>query len=145
MNNFNEAAQSKSNTELLKMVYEFDEWSPEILNAVEQELLNRKILPTDLVLYKQNKIEMEDTELSKGKEAGLTGQIIGWLTVFGILGFAIGYNYAFSKVRSKYSAKQYFKYNDDSRKNGKYLFYTSLFLSAIVILYKVITLEGTGI
>ena len=145
MNNFSEAVQSKSNTELLKMVYEFDEWSPEMLIAVEQELFNRKILPADLVLNKQNKIEMEDIELSKGKEAGLTGQIIGWLTVFGILGIAIGHNYAFSKVKSKYSAKQYFKYNDDSRKNGKYLFYTSLFLLAIAILYKVITWEGVGI
>lgn len=48
MNNFTESVQSKSNDELLQMVYEFDEWNSEMLKAVELELDQRKILPDDL-------------------------------------------------------------------------------------------------
>ena len=46
MNNFTETVQNKSNEELLKMVYQFEEWSPEMLEAVEDELLKRKNLPS---------------------------------------------------------------------------------------------------
>lgn len=145
MSNFDETVQNKPDAELLKMVYEFDLWSSEMLSAVERELSKREILPADLATYKQEKIEKEDMELSKGKEASLAGQIIGWLTCFGLLGIAIGYNYAFSKVKGKYSAEQYFKYNENSRKNGKNLFYASTLLSALAILYKIITRSGTNI
>jgi hypothetical protein len=136
MNNFNETVKSKTNNELLVMVYEFDRWSPEMLLAIENELVNRDILPTDIKDKKQKMIDAEEIELSKGREASLLGQIVGWLTVFGLLGIYIGYNYTFSKVRSKYSDKVFFKYDDNSRKNGSYLFYTSIVLSAIGLLYK---------
>ena len=136
MTDFNEAVQSKSNGDLLKMIYEIDQWSPGMLAAVEQELLKRNILPADIGERRQKIIDAEGIELSKGRKASLFGQVIGWLTVFGLLGIALGYNYAFSKVRSRYSDKMYFKYNEVSRKNGKYLFYVSLFLTAVTILYQ---------
>jgi hypothetical protein len=45
MNDFRETVQNKLNDELLKMVYGFDEWSPEMLKAVEDELSKRNIYP----------------------------------------------------------------------------------------------------
>src|SRR6266540_2298531 len=129
MTNFIEVVQTKSNDELLKMVYEFDQWNPEMLTVVEKELLDRKILPNDISSRKQELIDIEDAQLSEGKEASLFGQIIGWLTVFGFLGIAIGYNYAFSKIKSKYSDKVFYKYNKDSRTRGRYLFSISIFLT----------------
>jgi hypothetical protein len=139
MTDFSELVQNKSNSELLKMAYEFDGWSPGMLSAVENELLKRKILPGDIADRKKKMADGEDKELSRGQEASLVGQVVGWLTVFGIFGIAIGYTYAFSKVKGKYSDKSYFKYNEDSRKNGIYLFYTSIVLSIVAILYKLVT------
>jgi hypothetical protein len=145
MNDFRETVQHKSNDELLKMVYGFDEWSPEMLKAVEDELSQRNILPDDINTRKQQLIEIEEAQLVKGKQASPFGQIVGWLTIFGLFGILIGYHYAFSKARSKYTGKEYFKYNETSRKNGSYLFYTSICLSGIAIFYKIISANGANI
>ncbi len=145
MTDFRETVRDKSNDELLKMVYGFDEWSPEMLRAVEEELSKRNILPNDINTRKQQLIELEEAQLINGKQASPFGQIVGWLTVFGLFGILIGYHYAFSKTRSKYTGKEYYKYIDTSRKNGSYLFYTSICLSAIAIFYKIITANGANI
>ena len=137
MTQFQEVVENKSNDELLKIVYQFDEWSPELLEAVEHELATRNILPTDISIRKQQTTEIEAEQLLKGKEASIIGQIVGWIAVFGFLGIFIGYHYPFSKVRSKYTNTQYFSYNEDSRKMGSYLFYSSICLSVIALFYKI--------
>ena len=144
MNSFSKIVKTKSNGELLKMVYEFDEWSPEMLEAVQEELTTRNELPSDLQDRKQKLIEVEESKLQKGKDASLIGQIVGWLTVFGLLGIYIGYNYTFSKVKGKHTEKQFYKYNESSRKNGSYLFYTSIILSTLGIIYKLIVFNGSS-
>ena len=108
---FKETVHLKSNDELLKMVYEFDEWSPEMLLTVEAELSDRKLLPEDIGARKQQAITEEEELLRKGKEASLGGQIFGWIFVLGLIGLYIGYNYAYAKVRSKYTGKKYFEYD----------------------------------
>jgi hypothetical protein len=128
--------QEKSNAELLKMAYQLDQWSPEMLSEVEKELTKRNILPADLNARRQQLIDTEEARLIKGQQAGLFGQIIGWATVFGFLGIFIGYHYAFSRRRSKYTGKQYFTYNEPSRKGGTYLFYAAICISLAVLLYK---------
>jgi hypothetical protein len=137
MNDFHGSVISKSNEELLKMVYEFDLWSPEMLTAVEQELAQRNILPNDISSRKQQLAEAENAQLAAGKEASPFGQIFGWLTVFGPVGLAIGYNYAFSKAKCKYSNKTYFKYNEEARKRGRFLMIASIFVMVVLILARI--------
>lgn len=138
MDNFTEIVQNKTNNELLKMVYEFDEWSPDMLLSIEQELGKRNILPDDIKSRKQKLIEIEDVQLSTGKEASIIGLVIGWVTAFGLLGIFIGYYYSFSKIGNKYTGRQYFRYDENSRRNGSWLFYTSIVLSTLGLLYKVL-------
>lgn len=138
-NQYTETLQLKSNDELLKMVYEFDEWSPEMLTAVETELGERKILPDDISIRKQQAINEEHELLSKGTAASLGGQVFGWVFVLGLLGLYIGYNYAFSKVKSKYTGKKYFEYDEPSRKVGSYIFYTGIVVFILSFLYAVVT------
>ena len=133
---FLDTIKDKTDKELIKMVYDFNSWNPEMLSAVEQELNKRNILPTDLKEKKENLTIEENIELTKGKQAGLLGQVVGWLTVFGFLGIFMGYNYAYSKERSKYTDKIYFKYNESSRENGRYLFFTALVMSSFALFYK---------
>jgi hypothetical protein len=85
-------------------------------------------------------IKEEDIVLSNGKEASLIGQVIGWIGISGLLGLFIGYHYAFSKVRSKYTGKEYLKYNEASRKTGAYIFYTAIVIWTLFIIYKMLRL-----
>ena len=144
-NKFQSIVKEKPNEELLVMVYQFDQWDSEMLIAVEEELKLRQILPDDIVKHKQEIIDNELSELSKGKEASLAGQIFGWLGVLGVLGLIIGYNYAFSKTKSKYTGEKFYKYDESSRDNGTYIFYTSLIAFILYFFYKLITLEGYSI
>ena len=141
MNKFIEIANEKSDNDLLSIVYEFDQWSPEMLEAVESELSKREILPTDINTRRQELIEIEDMELSKGKEASVLWLIVGWLTVFGFLGIYIGYNFSYSKIKSKYTNISYFEYNEKSREYGSYLFNTSLLCLLLGIIYTVIKIN----
>jgi hypothetical protein len=141
-NNFTNTAKEKSNDELLAMVYQFAEWSPDMLQAVEKELIERQLLPSDVALRRQEIIDRDTLSLEQGKQASLMGQIFGWLGVLGLIGLVIGYNYAFSKIRSKYTGKTYYKYDRPSRDNGSYIFYISLTVFILYSFYKVATLRG---
>ena len=142
MNRFLDIAKEKSNEELLTMIYQFAEWDPEMLSAVETELQTRGLLPDDIAARKQELIEKEDLALTNGQEASLAGQIFGWFGVLGLLGLFIGYNYTFSKVRSKFTQKEYYKYDKPSRDNGSYIFYTSVAVFILSILYTCIKVMG---
>ena len=135
MENFKEIAGKKKTPELLQMVYAFKEWSPEMLSAVQSELLKRNALPPDIEENRKKLIQEEDNLYAKGREASALGIIGGWLAVSGLLGTFIGYHYAFSKVKSSFTDKVYFKYNESSRKKGKYLFYTSIAFAIGIIIY----------
>jgi len=139
-NNFDPIVKEKPNAELLKMVYQFDQWDAKMLAAVEKELQQRNMLPNDIAERKAKLVEEEEARLSQGKPATIGGQIFGWLGVFGVFGLIIGYNYAFSKVRSSYTGKKYYRYNKDARDNGNYIFYTCLAALIIAVFYKIVTL-----
>jgi len=113
-----------------------------MLSAVEKEVSRRNILPGDIGGRRQTAIEAEDVELSKGKKTSSAGLIVGLLYL--ACWVVLGYSYAFGKVKSKYSDKVHLKYNEDSRKRGSFLFFSSLLLSVAAILYRLITEEGTN-
>jgi hypothetical protein len=80
--------------------------------------------------------------MEEAKQASNRGIIVGWLTCLGLLGIFIGYHYAFSKTRSKYSTKVYFQYNEQSRKTGKAIFYVSVLLVTLEIIYSLLRNNG---
>jgi hypothetical protein len=136
MEHFKEIVKKKTNPELQKIVYAFAEWSPEMLQAAQDELARRGALPDDLEQKKAKLIEEEDALLTEGRDASAMGIIAGWISVLGLLGIFIGYHYAFSKTTSIYTKKSYYKYNSSSRKNGKALFYVSMIAIGAIILYR---------
>lgn len=144
-NRFQQVVSEKTNEELLEMVYQFADWDAEMLIAVEDELKSRQLLPDDLAKRKQQLIDEEDAALSKGKEASLAGHIFGWIGILGIIGLLIGYHYSFSKVRSKYTQKVYYKYDADSRDNGSPIFYIALLVFIGTIVYTIIKVTGAMI
>ena len=139
-NKFKDIVKEKPDEVLLVMVYEFDQWNAEMLGAVRDELSQRNLLPADIDTRRQCLIEKEHGELSNGRQASLAGQIFGWLGCLGLFGLIIGYQHAYAKTRSKYTGKAYFTYDEPSRENGSYIFYTACTVTALSVLYKLITL-----
>ncbi len=139
MNNYyQDIVTQQSDEALLTMVYQFDQWDTDMLQALETELLNRNILPTDITSRKNELIYKEDKILSIGKEATFPQQFLGWIGIVGFLGLIIGYNLAFAKNISKYTGKEYFKYDDETRENGRFMYYISLTIIIVFVLYRVI-------
>lgn len=137
---FESDIRSKTDSELLDMVYEFDKWSPEFLNAVESELIKRNILPADIQDRKSKLIEQETRLLSQSREASPFGLAIGWLGCFGLIGIFVGHNYAFSEIKSRYTDQKFHKYNEATRRTGKNMFWLSIILSSLMLAWQFIEL-----
>ncbi len=123
--------------ELLTMVYQFEQWDDEMMVAVQNELAARNLLPDDVSEKRHRVIEKEDEILSEGKEATFAQQFLGWIGVLGILGLIIGYELAFAKTTSTLTGKEYFKYDDQSRESGRYMYYITLAVIIGFFLYKI--------
>ena len=133
---FSETIKDKTDNELLDIFYNVNAWNPEMVEGVKKELTKRNILPAEIIKEKSG-LEIEDNfTLEIGKKAGLFGQIVGWLCVFGLVGIAIGYHYAYSKETSRYTGEVYYAYDEASRQNGRYLFTISIILSCFTIMYR---------
>lgn len=143
-NSFTNIVKEKSSQELLTMVYQFSEWNADMLQVVQEELLERELLPEDVAIRRKEIVDNDTSNLEQGKAASLSGQIFGSLGVLGLIGLIIGHNYAFSKTKSKYTAKEYYTYDEASRDNGSYIFYTSLTTAIIYLIYKLATLTGNS-
>ena len=136
-NVFKDILVHHTDEELLTIVYQFTEWDAEMLMAVEDELKQRNILPADILIKKNTLIQKEDEFLSAGKEATFPQQFLGWIGIFGILGLIIGNHLAFAKTNSKYTGKEYFKYDEPSRESGRYMYYLSLTIIVVFCLYHI--------
>lgn len=136
-NDFSDLVVQYSSEELLIMVYQFEQWDDEMMAAVQNELAARNLLPDDVSERRSRVIEREDNILSEGKEATFAQQFLGWIGVLGILGIIIGYELAFAKVKSKYTGKEYFKYDESSRESGRYMYYISLTVIIGFFVYKI--------
>ncbi len=136
-NYYIESVTQQSDEELLKLVYQVEQLDKEMLDAVETELAVRNLLPEDLIIVKQSFIDKENLQLSEGKAATFPQQFLGWIGVVGILGLIIGYELAFAKTKSRYSDKEYFKYDETSRESGRYMYYISITIIIAFCLYKI--------
>ena len=145
MNSFTEIAKVKSTNELVEIIYAIDEWDPKMIKACENELSLRNQLPADYETKKREIIDQGEAILAQGKQASMTGLIFGWLFILGLIGLYIGYHYSYSKVISKHTGRKYFEYNQESRKNGEYILYASIFGIILCLIYYIIEYRGNGL
>lgn len=136
-NNYQDIVAGYKDEELLLIVYQFDQWDTGMSIAVENELKLRNILPDDLQLKKNTLIQKEHDFLLIGKEATFSQQFLGWIGIVGILGIIIGYELYFSKIKSRYTDTEYFKYNEESRESGRFIFYLSMAFTVCFLAYKI--------
>ena len=145
MNSFTEIAKEKSTAELIEIIYALDDWDPNMRKECENELTRRKQLPADFESKMKELIEQGEAKLAMGKPASMLGIIVGWLTIFGLLGLYIGYHYSYSKITSRNTGIKYYEYNQESRKNGEYILYASVLGCLASVIYFIIVFRGYGV
>lgn len=120
MNNFETIIKGKIYTELSDIYIKNSGYQEEFMKLVEIELINRNIPIDSLIKFRNEQNKIDDTILVKGEQgsqfwivAGFFGAIVG-----GIWAIFAGYNYAYSKHKSK-SGEEFFVYNESTRKYGR--------------------------
>jgi hypothetical protein len=127
----------KSDSELIEMLFEFGKWNSSVIKLVSEELIKRGSYPSDYDEKLKNLTNKEHELLSQGKPASILGKIISCISVFGLLGIYMGYQYMNAKEKSIYDGTQFFKYNSNTREFGKYIFYISISLLVLGLYSKI--------
>jgi hypothetical protein len=126
-----ESILMKRDSELIEMLFEFGKWNSSVIKLVREELIKRGSYPSDYDEKLKIITNKEHELLSQGKPASMLGKIISCISVFGLLGIFMGYQYMNAKEKSIYDGTEFFKYNSNTREFGKYIFYISI---SIVVL-----------
>lgn len=132
---FLETISSYSDADLFAIINSPGTYDEKAVIASENELEKRNLLPEEFIIRRNNLIFDEDERLSEGKPASSLQNFFGWLGIVAVLGIVIGYTLYYGKTKSIFTGKEYHTYNEESRENGRYMFYFSLILHAVFILY----------
>ena len=128
--------KNKTDKDLEKMLFEIDLWNPTVISEVEKELKLRNKFPLDYDEKIRMLKENENRILENGIPGSIFGKIIACIGVFGFIGIFLGLNYKSSKIKSRYTEIEYFKYDQKTREFGNYIYFISLILTVFGILSK---------
>jgi hypothetical protein len=132
-----ESILMKRDSELIEMLFEFGKWNSSVIKLVSEELKKRGSYPSDYDEKLKNLTNKEHEILSQGKPASMLWKIISCISVFGLLGIYLGYQYMNAKEKSVYDGTEFFKYNTNTREFGKYIFYISISLVVLGLYSKI--------
>ncbi len=119
MSNFEKIIKEKSDSELTDIFIKNSGYQEEFMIEVQEELIYRNIPLDSLIKFRGEQNKIDDIILEQGEQgsqfwiiAAFIGSIFG-----GIWAIFAGYSYAYSKHKVK--EKEYFVYNDSTRKYGR--------------------------
>ncbi len=134
MNNFDTIIKEKTNNELTDIYIKNSGYQEEFMRLVEIELTNRDIPIDSLQKFREEQESIDDTKLEQGEQGSqfwITAAFIG--SIFGgIWAIFAGYSYAYSKHKVK--GKEYFVYNESTRKYGRIMLTIGCIIFGIALL-----------
>ena len=138
MNNFETIIKEKSNNELSDIYIKNSGYEKEFMRLVEIELTNRNIPIDSLIKFREEQESIDDTKLEQGEQgsqfwiaAAFIGSVFG-----GIWAIFAGYSYAYSKHKVK--GKEYFVYNESTRKYGRIMLTVGSIIFGLVLLTRLL-------
>jgi hypothetical protein len=137
MSKFEKVIKEKSDSELTDIFIKNSGYQEGFMLEVQEELTNRNIPIDSLLKFRAEQNKIDDTKLEQGEQGSqfwITASFIG--SIFG--GFwavFAGYSYAYSK--HKVNVKEYFVYNESTRKYGRIMLAIGCVIFAIA-LYRVL-------
>jgi uncharacterized membrane protein YidH (DUF202 family) len=134
MSKFEKIIKEKSDSELTDIFINGSGYQEEFISQVQEELANRNIPIDALTKLRNEQQKIDETTLEKGEQgsqfwiaAAFIGSILG-----GIWAIFAGYSYAYSK--HKVNGKEYYVYNESTRKYGKIMLMIGGAIFTLVIL-----------
>jgi len=119
MSDFREIIKEKSDEELTDIFIKNSGYQESFMEQVQEELVSRKIPIESLQKFREEQNTIDVSKLEQGEQGSQVWIVLGFLAsiVGGLWGIFAGYNYAYSKHTFK--GKQYYIYNESTRKYGK--------------------------
>jgi len=136
---FKDQISKKTDNELSDIFINNNKYQKEFVEFVELEL-KRRNLPIDSILELRKKnCQINDEFLSIGDKGspiwiafGFIGSLVG-----GIFAVFLGYSYAYSK-RKNSLGKDFFVYDESTRKQGRIMFYLGLTIFGLAFLVNIL-------
>jgi hypothetical protein len=133
MSKFEKIIKKKSDTELTDIFIKNSGYQEEFMLEVQEELANRNIPIDSLLKFREEQNQLDDTKLEQGEQGSqfwITAAFIG--SIFGgIWAIFAGYSYAYSKHKVK--EKEYFVYNESTRKYGRIMLTVGCVIFALAL------------
>lgn len=119
MSQFEKIIKEKSDSELTEIFIKNKGYQEEFMLEVQEELSSRNIPIESLLKLREEQNKVNETVLEQGEQGSqfwITAAFVG--SIFGgIWAIFAGYSYAYSK--HKVNGKEYYVYNDSTRKYGR--------------------------
>jgi hypothetical protein len=119
MSQFEKIIKEKSDSELTEIFIKNKGYQEEFMLKVQEELTIRNVPIDSLLKLRNEQNSIDETKLEQGEQGSqfwITAAFVG--SIFGgIWALFAGYSYAYSK--HKVNGKEYFVYNDSTRKYGR--------------------------
>ena len=138
MSKFEKVIKEKSDSELTDIFIKNSGYQEEFMLEVQEELTNRNIPIDSLLKFRAEQNDIDDKKLELGEQGSqfwITAAFIG--SIFGgIWAIFAGYSYAYSKHKVK--GKEYFVYNESTRKYGRIMLTIGCIIFALAIFSKLL-------
>jgi hypothetical protein len=138
MSKFEKIIKEKSDSELTDIFIKNSGYQEEFMIGVQEELTNRNIPLDSLLKFREEQNQIDDTKLEQGEQGSqfwITAAFIG--SIFGgIWAIFAGYSYAYSK--HKVNGKEYFVYNDSTRKYGRIMLTVGCIIFAFALFSRIL-------
>jgi hypothetical protein len=137
MYRFEKKVKEKSDSELTEIFIKNRGYQEEFMLEVQKELIYRNIPIDPLLKFRDEQNKIDETKLELGQQGSQFWITVGFIcaVVGGIWAVFAGYNYAYSKHKVK--GKEYFVYNESTRKNGRIMLTVGSIIFALVIINKI--------
>lgn len=137
MSNFQKIIKEKSDSELTDIFIKNSGYQEEFMLEVQEELASRNIPIDSLIKFRGEQNKIDDTTLEQGVQgsqfwiaAAFIGSVLG-----GIWAIFAGYSYAYSKHKLK--GKDYFVYNESTRKYGRLMLLLGCSVLGVIIFFEI--------
>ena len=135
--NFQDQVSSKSDSELLDIFVNADDYQEAFVNVVEQELIRRDVNLEKVRRQREVKSKHTQEQYGKGRQGNEAYIVLSFISAFlgGLLGIIAGYIYSQSKHRDNAGIKHYV-YDAKTRELGRIMMIVGILVLLVTLIWR---------
>lgn len=135
--NFQEHIINKSNKDLIEIYVNADNYQPEFVNQVYEELTKRGVSLDQYIAENEAKSHTLNLLLEQGRKGNEVYLILGFNSAFlgGVIGIIAGYTFSQSKQDGP-SGERFYTYDKQTRDKGRIMMTIGVFVFLIIMTWK---------